>query len=87
VLQFLHPDLYLTVLDPATPDFKPSARKYLDLANAVILHQPPVGALEAAVLWDGVSLEAIAGKPIFRVCPPDYVTEELVSFVRQKLIG
>ena len=38
VLKFLRPDLYLTVLDPATADFKNSAREFLDRANAVILH-------------------------------------------------
>src|SRR5579859_1284053 len=33
VMKFLHPDLYLTVLDPATADFKASAREFLDLAD------------------------------------------------------
>ena len=39
VLKFLRPDLYLTVLDPSTADFKNSAREFLDRANAVILHE------------------------------------------------
>ena len=38
VMKFLRPDLYLTVLDPSTPDFKTSAREFLDRADAVILH-------------------------------------------------
>ena len=38
VLKFLRPDLYLTVLDPGTEDFKNSAREFLDRAGAVILH-------------------------------------------------
>src|SRR5207245_1790078 len=38
VLKFVRPDLYLTVLDPATADFKRSAQEFLDQANAVILH-------------------------------------------------
>src|ERR1700757_4318953 len=38
VLKFLRPDLYLTVLDPGTEDFKTSAREFLDRAGAVILH-------------------------------------------------
>src|SRR5271167_636495 len=41
VLKFLRPDLYLTVLDPATADFKNSAREFLDRASAVILHEAP----------------------------------------------
>src|SRR5579875_3535718 len=36
VIGFLRPDLFLTVLDPATADFKPSALRYLDRADAVI---------------------------------------------------
>src|ERR1700751_3299999 len=38
VLRFLKPDLYLTVLDPATADFKSSAQEFLDRADAVLLH-------------------------------------------------
>src|SRR5271157_1089087 len=38
VLRFLKPDLYLTVLDPATADFKSSAQQFLDRADAVLLH-------------------------------------------------
>jgi hypothetical protein len=83
VLQFLHPDLYLIVLDPANADFKPSARKHLDAANAVILAPSAPGTPERELLWDGVSLAALASKPILYVCPPVYVTEELIGFVRK----
>src|SRR5512146_30115 len=40
VLGFLQPDVYLTVLDFAVADFKESARRYLDRADAVVLHDP-----------------------------------------------
>jgi hypothetical protein len=80
VMKFLRPDLYLTVLDPATADFKESARDFLDLANAVLLHAP-VG--EPA--WSEVSLKPVAGKPRFHIHPPDYVPDELVEFVRTRL--
>jgi hypothetical protein len=82
VMKFLRPDLYLTVLDYATADFKPTAREFLDLASAVILHDAPPDALPA---WNGVSLKLIQGKSVFRVTPPHYVSEEVVAFVRQKL--
>ena len=36
IVRFLKPDLYLTVLDPATRDFKPSAQYFLDRADAVL---------------------------------------------------
>jgi hypothetical protein len=80
ILKFLRPDLYLTVLDPATKDFKTSAREFLDRANAVILHQTP----EAAA-WRAVSLKPIVNRPIFRIAPPQYVTDEIVNFVRAGL--
>jgi hypothetical protein len=79
VLKFLQPDLYLTVLDPATADFKTSAREFLDRANAVILH----GANGTA--WPGVLLEPVKERPVFQIAPPQYVTGEIVEFVRGKL--
>lgn len=82
VMKFLRPDLYLTVLDPATADFKESAREFLDLAGAVLLHEP---VREATPTWRGVSLKPAAGKPTFYVRPPEYVTPELVEFVRGEL--
>lgn len=81
VMQFLRPDLYLTVLDYANKDFKASARRYLDLASAVILNEPE----GRGPAWEDVSLRLIQGKPVFRVRPPQYVTPEIVEFVRQRL--
>jgi hypothetical protein len=82
VLRFLRPDLYLTVLDPSTADFKNSAREFLDQAGAVILHET---AADAA--WQSVSLKPVAERPIFRVSPPPYVTPQIVEFVRSALAG
>ncbi len=85
VIRFLRPDVYLSVLDPANPDFKHSAREYLDRADALILDEPPAEALPLAPVWEGVSLRPLAGKPVFRVRPPRYVTPEVVEFVRGRL--
>jgi hypothetical protein len=76
VLKFVRPDLYLTVLDPATADFKNSAREFLDRADAVVVHD------HAAAAWENVSLKPVARTPVFRITPPDYVTAEMVEFVR-----
>jgi len=81
VLKFLRPDLYLTILDPETADFKASAREFLDRADAVVLHQRT-----GTPAWRSVSLKPIANKPVFRITPPDYVTGEMVAFVRCKLV-
>jgi hypothetical protein len=80
VMRFLRPDLYLTVLDASTADFKLSAQEFLDRADAVILHK---GADQ--VSWTNVSLKPVAGKPMFRIEPPQYVTDELIAFVRERV--
>jgi hypothetical protein len=80
VLKFLRPDLYLTVLDRATADFKNSAREFLDRANAVILHEAPNGPE-----WQSVSLKPVVDRPVFRITPPPYVTPEIAKFVRSTL--
>jgi hypothetical protein len=82
VVRFLKPDLYLSVLDTETEDFKDSAREFLDRADAVILHQA-----NGRARWKTVSMDALAGKPIFRITPPPYVTREIVEFVRDRIIG
>jgi hypothetical protein len=82
VLKFLRPDLYLTVLDPATADFKTSAREFLDRASAVILHEAPEGPA-----WQSVSLKPVGGRPVFRITPPPYVTPEIADFVRAGLVA
>jgi hypothetical protein len=80
VMQFLQPNLYLTVLDAGTADFKDSARLFLDRADAVL-----VRATDLEPRWTGVSAKLTEGNPRFAICPPEYVTDELVEFVRVKL--
>jgi hypothetical protein len=80
ILKFIRPDIYLTVLDPATADFKSSAQEFLDRADAVILH-----AKQSNAAWTGISLKPVAGRPIFPIHPPEYVTMEIVEFVRGQI--
>ena len=90
VLNFLEPDLYLTVLDPATRDFKKSAREFLERADAVILHDALNGKnrqdKKRQAAWQDLSLENMRDKPSFRIQPPPYVTPEVVQFVKSKLL-
>jgi hypothetical protein len=80
ILQFIEPDLYLTVLDPATDDFKASAEKYLKRADAVVLHD---SAMETK--WPNVSAEHVPHDSIFRIAAPAYVNPDLVEFVSERL--
>jgi len=80
VIRFLRPDLYLTVLDADNADFKDSAREFLVRADAVILHRN--GSVPQ---WNSVSLKPVAGRPFFYIDPPQYVTSEIVAFVRDRI--
>jgi hypothetical protein len=82
ILRFVKPDLYLTVLDPATEDFKASAQEFLDRADALILHANSEPANPA---WKKVSLKPVANRATFAISPPQYVTSEIAEFVRTYL--
>jgi hypothetical protein len=69
ILEFLRPDLYLSVLDAGLPDFKTSCRTYLAQADAYVV----AGAGHAGPC------------PAFRVQPPSYFSAEILSFVGKKL--
>jgi hypothetical protein len=83
ILRFMKPDLYLTVLDPKTADFKTSAQTFLDRADAVLLHSTENSQDPA---WERVSLKPIANRPTFAIHPPNYVTPEVIDFVRSRLL-
>lgn len=81
LMKFVRPDVYLTILDFANPDFKTSAREFLDRADAVVVQN----AGSELPSWDGVSLKPVSGKPVFRISPPPYATPEIISFLRARL--
>jgi molybdopterin-guanine dinucleotide biosynthesis protein len=83
VLRFLQPDLSLAVLDPTISDFKPSALRYLDRTDALIL--PTGTTLESLTkAWPGVSPHLLARKPLFFTTPPIYTSHDLIRFVSTK---
>jgi hypothetical protein len=81
ILRFLRPDLYLSVLDPETADFKDSAKYFLDRADAVLVADGVLGRPE----WKGVSLKLVEGTPVLTMRPPLYVTNEVTNFVKDRL--
>lgn len=81
VLRFLQPDLYLAVLDPAVPDFKDSARLYLDRADALVVARGAV----AGAAWAGVPARWLESKPHFVVSPPEFMSADLIGYVRQAI--
>ncbi|MGB6932910.1 MAG: hypothetical protein WBD91_09025 [Acidobacteriaceae bacterium] len=83
VVRFLKPDLYLTVLDAAIQDFKPSAQYFLDRADAVLWSGTQSAPQEPA--WPSEWLTLLRGKPQFFVSAPNYTNGELTEFVRARI--
>ncbi len=81
LLQFVRPDLFLSVLDPAVEDFKGSARRYLDRADLILMtRRQDVGAA-----WQR-SLEVVLRRSkVMYFEPESFVSEELVRFVEDKM--
>jgi len=83
VLRFLQPLLSLSVLDPTIADFKPSALRYLDRADALIL--PTDTTLDSlASAWPGISPSILSKKPFFFTAPPAYTSDDLIHFISTK---
>lgn len=85
VMEFLHPHLYLAVLDPGIGDFKVSAGLFLERADAILWRSgKPVRGHSA---WPVAVNGLIEQKPQFVLEPPDYTSGELLVFVRERLTG
>jgi molybdopterin-guanine dinucleotide biosynthesis protein len=62
ILRFIRPDVYVAVLDPKVADFKPSALRYLDRADAIFT---PEGTDLKADAWPGVAPSILRNKAVF----------------------
>ncbi len=62
ILRFLKPDVYVAVLDPSVADFKASALRYLDRADALFV---PDRAELTAPAWSDVAQRLYARKRLF----------------------
>jgi hypothetical protein len=82
ILGFLRPDLYLSVLDHVTADFKDSARLFLDRADALLVR---AGSEDLVPHWRGVSSRLAEGIPRFAIAPPAYISDAVVSLVADRL--
>jgi molybdopterin-guanine dinucleotide biosynthesis protein len=77
----LEPRLYLVVLDPAVEDFKQSARRFLDCADAFVLRRQPQGE------WPAVGKQFLERRPVFVQGVGEAVPEGLTKFVREGFFG
>jgi len=81
ILRFMRPDVFVSVLDPGTKDFKESAKRYLDRADAVVV----VGDGLERPSWEGISASLIVRAKRFSGGAGAYCSDELVAFVRERM--
>ena len=81
VLNHLTPDLFLLVVNPSVVDWKDSALRFLERADALAIVTPHEGV---SPQWQRLS-HRVAGKPQFPVSPPGYSSPALVAFVGERL--
>jgi hypothetical protein len=81
IVEFLAPDLYLMVIDSARRDFKESAHRFFDRADALVA----VESRPHEKAWPDVRLSGPRSKPVFPVNARDYSSPELAEFVTRKL--
>jgi hypothetical protein len=79
VLAFIRPALYLVVLEGRLADFKETAQKYLDRADAFVLR---TAVAEGA--WEGVPQRLIQAKSAYYQALGDPLPGELVGLVQSR---
>jgi hypothetical protein len=82
IVEFLAPDVYLMVIDSSRRDFKESARRFFDRADALVA----VESRRQEKAWPEARLSGARSKPVFRVNARDYSSPELAEFVTRKLV-
>lgn len=81
-LELLHPQVSLMVVDYELPEVKPSAQELLYRVHAIVKREPARETAQPPPSW---LAKQFGIKPIFRARPPQYVSDELVEFVRRRL--
>ena len=93
LLQFLRPALYLVVLDPTQADFKESARRFLDRADATVLRVTRPGEpgdkrdATRASAWPSISAWLFRQKPCFLQPLGKPLPAPLVRFVQERFFS
>lgn len=81
ILDHITPVLYLFVLDTTKSDFKATARKHLERADALIT----IGPADSKHSWPNAAATLLSSKPAFQLARPDKLSDELIRFVRSRL--
>ncbi len=81
IVEYIPPDVYLSVLRLDTPDCKESAARLASSTDAFVVSDRP----GARPRWPGFDPSLLSSHPVFDVRPPTYCTAELVDFVEQRM--
>ena len=81
ILRFYRPNVYLTLLDPAQKDFKPSAQEFLSQADACLVLEPGLKHSR----WEGIALDSLRNKPVFLIGQDLSITPAVIAFVAERL--
>ena len=92
LLQFLRPDVYLVVLDPAAEDFKDSARRFLDRSDGVVLRSPLPSSMAnrdarqtSGAAWTDQLRHLVEDKPCFLHPLAQPLPGKLVAWLRGRI--
>lgn len=81
LLRFVQPDVFVSVLDPGLADFKASALRYLDRADALVM---PEGSRMGSA-WAPVADRLVRTPRHFAMTKESYCSPELAAFVAERL--
>ncbi|MBI3896189.1 MAG: hypothetical protein HY313_09685 [Acidobacteria bacterium] len=82
ILRFYQPNVYLTLLDPAQKDFKPSAQEFLHRADACLVLEPGLKHSR----WEDIPLDSLRNKPVFLIGRDLLIATEIAAFVEKRLL-
>ncbi len=80
IVEQLQPDLFALALDARVGDFKDSARRLFDRADAYI--QASDGSSHPD--WPGLSYSLLSRRPVHRIHPPDYLPVGLIASLQER---
>jgi hypothetical protein len=85
VMEFLWPEVYALVVAPESADFKASARRHLERADAIVTTNLAAGGEVEASNWPIELQERLGLMPQFLTNATRFVSPEFVAYVRHRL--
>ena len=87
VLEFLKPDVCALIVSACIADFKPSARRYLTRADAILMVTPPPGRGAPQPAWGDKLQDELGRVPQYAISHADLAPSQWLDFVRRKMNG